>query len=1072
MRWIAILVCMFMAGAGAAAEERPILQLDTGGHMALIKVLAFTPDGKFIVSAGEDKVIRVWGWRKGVTVRTIRGQSGPGNEGKIYAMALSPDGRWLAVGGETCNEDDFQSGKCREAVRLYDLASGELKALLQGQDSVTNSLAFSPDGGRLISGGDEDAVLWDVEKAKLLSRLKGQRGYISSVGFTPDGARAVTGSEDKTLRLWSVANGALLKKMTGHGDKMESLAVSPKDGSIASGDGSGEIRLWDGETGALKKVFVPPGGNIGSLRFSPDGRLLLSTCGGSECNNTQRIYDAASGNELTAYAKNDNTVVASAFFVDGSLVATGGGNDEAIHIWDPKTGETKAVLKGTGRDTFAAGLSADGSSIAWGNTSKHDDPIDRGPFEMAFRLPAADATLSQPEPVASQEAWVRGKASFGALSLRHRKGGTYGVNAILDILKNGKPSGTSIERGPTDGYQHRSYSFTPEGKQIVSGGDGGWLSAYGLDGKKLGDFVGHESDVWAVAASPDGRFLLSGSADQTVRLWNLKTRELLVTLFRGRDGEWVMWTPEGFYAGSAGADNIVGWQINQGPDKEARYVTAGQLRKALHRPDLVAAKIAGDPQGLVKEAAARLDIDALIRLSLAPTVAIVSPADGTTAKEFDENGKTRIRVAVAARIADGGGGIGKISFKLNGQVISSAYGALMLDKDGTITRAFDLSTPDTAIEVVAEDKDGKVESLPAGITVHADPKALAGVPDLYVLAIGANRYRDTRKNLNFAVSDAGALAETLKAAGAGYYRHPPIVKTLFDDAVTAEKVGAAFAGLGAQVKAADVFVFYIAGHGKTLSKSGDYYYLPPSLLGFSEAEIAAQGFGPKELSAWFETIPALKSIWIFDTCESGSAERILAFNSPVRVRGDAALEDAALQRLKDATGRTIFMASSEQQSAIEGYHNHGVFTYALLEGLAKAGSADKVQLFDLADYVTARVPELSRELNACEAKGPQDYCQKPVVALGHTPNYPVLPRYPKVLAMLGAEAPQISSKPTHVVFQETPLMAGRGSAAGRQIEAGEEVVVVKVDGELAQIAQDGKVLGYVDKSKLLKLKAR
>ena len=174
----------------------------------------------------------------------------------------------------------------------------------------------------------------------------------------------------------------------------------------------------------------------------------------------------------------------------------------------------------------------------------------------------------------------------------------------------------------------------------------------------------------------------------------------------------------------------------------------------------------------------------------------------------------------------------------------------------------------------------------------------------------------------------------MKEAGAGYYRNPPVVKTLFDDEVTAEKVGAAFAELSRKVKTTDVFVFYIAGHGKTLKAGGDYYFLPPSMEVFSEAEIAHQGFGPKQLSAWFETIPALKSIWIFDTCESGSAERMQVF----RTRA-AALDDAALQRLKDATGRTIFMAGGEQQAAVEGYHNHGVFTYALLEGLAKAGSS-------------------------------------------------------------------------------------------------------------------------------------
>jgi WD40 repeat protein len=83
----------------AQYQGGPLLMLDTGGHMALIKGLSFTPDGMQLVSAGDDKIIRVWDWPAGKIVRTIRGQIAPGSEGKIYAMALSPDGRWLAVGG-------------------------------------------------------------------------------------------------------------------------------------------------------------------------------------------------------------------------------------------------------------------------------------------------------------------------------------------------------------------------------------------------------------------------------------------------------------------------------------------------------------------------------------------------------------------------------------------------------------------------------------------------------------------------------------------------------------------------------------------------------------------------------------------------------------------------------------------------------------------------------------------------------------------------------------------------------------------------------------------------------------
>src|SRR5262249_53014049 len=137
-----------------------------------------------------------------------------------------------------------------------------------------------------------------------------------------------------------------------------------------------------------------------------------------------------------------------------------------------------------------------------------------------------------------------------------------------------------------------AYTFSPDGETVVSGGQNGHLSAYDLKGRRLGRFVGHEGTISFVAASPDGKYLVSGSTDQTLCLWNLKTRELLVTFFRGRDGEWVMWTPEGFFTGSETGAKLVGWHINQGPDKEARFVTADQLRKTFLRPDLVAEKIA------------------------------------------------------------------------------------------------------------------------------------------------------------------------------------------------------------------------------------------------------------------------------------------------------------------------------------------------------------------------------------------------------------------------------------------------------------------------------------------------
>ncbi|MGA7322989.1 MAG: SH3 domain-containing protein [Rhodomicrobium sp.] len=168
------------------------------------------------------------------------------------------------------------------------------------------------------------------------------------------------------------------------------------------------------------------------------------------------------------------------------------------------------------------------------------------------------------------------------------------------------------------------------------------------------------------------------------------------------------------------------------------------------------------------------------------------------------------------------------------------------------------------------------------------------------------------------------------------------------------------------------------------------------------------------------------------------------------------------------------MAAGPQQIAAEGYRNHGLFTYAWLEGLAKAGSEDKVQLYDLAGYVQTRVPDLSRELKVCDAKGPREYCQKPIVRLGETPNYPLAPRYPKVLAMLNAGAvtdagAAIPLKPTHALLADTEVLesATRGASSKRLLKKGSQVTLIGKEGDWAHIAQHGQSIGYVSAAALL-----
>ena len=170
-------------------------------------------------------------------------------------------------------------------------------------------------------------------------------------------------------------------------------------------------------------------------------------------------------------------------------------------------------------------------------------------------------------------------------------------------------------------------SFSPDGETIVSSGAYGVITAYDREGKTLGAFAGHEGHVFSIAPSPDGRYLVSASGDETVRLWNLKTRELLVSLFQGKDGEWVMWTPQGFYASSSAGAELIGWQINHGPEHEAEYVTAAQLRKSLNRPDVVvkAIQLASAEEAVKQSPGTNFKLGDLLKKPV-PRFRIVSPA--------------------------------------------------------------------------------------------------------------------------------------------------------------------------------------------------------------------------------------------------------------------------------------------------------------------------------------------------------------------------------------------------------------------------------------------------------------
>lgn len=916
--------------------EQPLLDIDSGGHKAKIKDIAFTPDGRSLVSAGYDKVIRVWDIASGQTVRTLRGQSEEGDEGKIYAMALSPNGQWLAVGGWMAGSTLEE----RHSIRLYDFNTGEVVAVLPGHENVVLSLAFSPDNRYLVSGssGDFTAIVWDVAQRQLLHRLTGHTDDIYAVAFTSDSQRVVTGSFDHDLRLWSV-QGQLLQTLTGHKDKVYAVAVSPQ--YIASGSWDNTIRLWHSKTGKFIKELANQGTHIGSLSFSPDGQHLVSGVG--EGNNYHcHVWSVPEGKEISTYQGHNDIVLATAVSPDGQWVATGGGSNQEIHLWSLREGKLNQRLTGGGAATWAVGFSADGQQLAWGN-QELTQPNQAGKLEYQLTLPTPERPLGEPQPLKSDKNFVRAQPQSQERVLRTRVGGNYGYQAILEVYQAQQVT-ARIERDATDGVDHQAYTFTPDGKFIISGGDNGVLTQYDIKGQKLGDYVGHTGDIWAVAVSPDGQLLASGSHDQTVRLWSVATRENLLTLFRSHDGEWVAWTPSGYYTASAQGDNMVGWQINHGADKAADYVTAAQLRQHFYRPDIVTNTVRLRNEQLALNQA-QLQPFQLSQLNqaLPPKFQIITPEN----EKHTKISQLPMKLSFAANAEP----IQAVEIYSNDRLVLTRKIALP-ELRNSVPQEYTVPLYQTGwnqLRVVAKNRIGETVEQ---IKVYLDEyNAVANIGNLHLVAIGVSQYREQKYSLKYAAADAQALVEQLQQQQGKLYK--AVHTTLLADGATlptAANIRTALKNL-TQAQPNDTVILFLAGHG--INDNGNYFFLPHDV----ETRRLQNTAIP-----WLELQEALQStqgkrILLVDTCHSGNA-----FNPRL-------VKDTADSRI------TLISATDENSVASESAGlNHGVFTHTLLQGLkgqADANHDKLVKMLELNSYLFDEMEKLTGGSQTPVLKSPE-----------------------------------------------------------------------------------------------------
>lgn len=506
------------------ADSRQLLSYK--GHTSWVHSVAFSPNGKTLASGSNDQTVRLWDVNTGQCLKTFRGHTGC-----VQAIAFSPDGQILA------------SGSNDQTVRLWDIKTGQCLQVLTGHTNHLLSVIFSPDGETLISSGEDQTVrLWRIKTGECLRIIETHINWVLSVSLSPDGRTLATGSDGKTVKFWDINTGKCLRKLQNYSSYVWAIAYAPWVGDInhphrqvlATGSEDKTIKIWDSLTGECIQTLQGHSERVWLVLFCHDGRTLMSA---SE-NQTVKLWDIYTGNCLRTIEGYSNSVLSVALSSDEQILASSG-RDQQVRLWDVVTGECLKILQGHSNIVSAVTFAAkhNESQILASGSDDHTIKIWDGHTGECLRT------------IWGHSSWVQ------------------------------------------------SLSFSPDRQTLASASRDGTVKLWDWQtGECLQTLEGHIHRVKSVAFSPlpptplnkggEGGILVSGSDDQTVKLWEVQTG-ICIQTFQGHQ-DWVLsvaFSPCGSRIVSAGGEIIKLWDVYTGECLQTFFGHTHRVRSVVLSPD-------------------------------------------------------------------------------------------------------------------------------------------------------------------------------------------------------------------------------------------------------------------------------------------------------------------------------------------------------------------------------------------------------------------------------------------------------------------------------------------------------